>query len=334
MEIKIGSIEFANDYIILLLALIPILIAWYWFRSKTLHNNMQYSSLTPFENVKKSLKLRLRHLPFALRMLSLALLVIAIAQPQSKLSKKDVTIHGIDIIISMDISGSMLAEDFKPNRLEASKDVGIDFINGRPNDRMGLVVFAGESFTQCPLTTDHGVLNNLFAEIKSGMIEDGTAIGDGLATAVNRLKESKAISKVIILLTDGVNNSGAIDPVTAAEIAKVYGIRVYTIGIGSIGKAPYPFQTPFGIQYQNVDVKIDEPLLQNISKTTNGQYFRATDKRKLQEIYTEIDKLEKSKINVSEYSQAKDEFLPFALLAFALFILEFLLKTLIFKTIP
>jgi Ca-activated chloride channel family protein len=242
--------------------------------------------------------------------------------------------EGIDIVISMDISGSMLAQDLKPDRLEASKNVAMNFISGRPNDRIGLVIFSGESFTQCPLTTDHQVLQNLFANVKSGMVEDGTAIGMGLATAVNRLKESEAISKVIILLTDGVNNQGSVAPLTAAKIAQKFGIRVYTIGVGTKGYAPYPFKTPFGTTvYQDVEVQIDEETLQNIASVTNGQYFRATSNKALESIYREIDQLERSKIEIKEYHKKKEEFFPLALLALTLLIIEFALRHTIFRSI-
>jgi Ca-activated chloride channel family protein len=228
----------------------------------------------------------------------------------------------------------MLSQDFKPNRIDAAKDLAIEFISGRQSDRIGLVIFSSESFTQCPLTTDHAVLINLFKDIKSGMIDDGTAIGSGLATAVSRLKDSNAKSKVIILLTDGVNNSGSISPLTAAEIAKTFGIRVYTVGIGTHGSALCPVQTPFGIQYQNMPVEIDEDVLTKIANMTNGKYFRATDNQKLRSIYTEIDKLEKSKIDVTEYTKRKDEYLWFGLIALFFIISELALRYTIFRTIP
>lgn len=331
---NLRNIEFANEFVLLFLLIIPLLAVWYWFRHNKRNANIQFSTVSVFKQLPKTFKQRLFHVLFVLRMLAIGLLILALARPQTSLSRKDISIKGIDIVMAMDISGSMLAEDFKPNRLEAAKDVAIDFISGRPNDRVGLVVFAGESFTQCPLTTDHSVLKNLFEDIQSGMIEDGTAIGDGLANALNRLKNSKAISKVVILLTDGVNNSGSIDPGTAAEIAKMFGIRVYTIGVGSHGKAPYPFKTPFGIKYQNVDVKIDEGLLQNISEMTDGKYFRATNKDKLREIYSEIDKLEKSKIDVTEFTRKREEFLLFALIAGILFTIEIVLRYLFYRTLP
>jgi Ca-activated chloride channel family protein len=276
----------------------------------------------------------MRHGIFVLRILALTLIIIALARPQLTNRLRNVTSEGIDIMLTLDISGSMLSRDFKPNRIEAAKDVAIEFISGRPNDRIGLVVFSAESFTQCPLTTDHAVLINMFKNIKSGMIEDGTAIGLGLANAVSRLKDSKGKSKVIILLTDGVNNRGSIAPIMASEIAKTFGIRVYTIGIGTMGMAPYPVPTPFGIQYQNIPVEIDEGILKDIAKMTGGMYFRATDNKTLRDIYQEIDKLEKSKIEISEYSKYEEEYLWFALFAGILLALEILLRFTLLKTIP
>jgi Ca-activated chloride channel homolog len=269
-----------------------------------------------------------------LRMLAITLLIIALARPQSSKSRKDISVEGIDIVMAMDISGSMMAMDFRPNRLEASKNVAMEFIDGRPNDRIGLVIFSGEAFTQCPLTTDHTVLKNLFTDIKSGMIEDGTALGDGLATAVNRLRESKAISKVIILLTDGVNNMGSIDPLSAAEIAKLYGIRIYTIGVGTTGVAPIAVPTMFGTQIMNMEVKIDEALLRQMAKNTDGQYFRATNNTKLRQVYQEIDKLEKSKIDVTEFHKKREEFLPFALIVIVLLAMEVILRYTWFRNTP
>ena len=291
------------------LAIIPIFICiWYFFKNKENFGTIVYSDID-LVNYKKTLKQKLIHLPFILKIIASLLLVIALARPQSSINWEESSIEGIDIVLSIDISGSMLAQDLKPNRLEASKDVAVQFINKRSNDRIGLVVFSGESFTQCPLTTDHNILINLFQDINSGMIEDGTAIGMGLANSINRLKNSKAISKVIILLTDGVNNSGSIPPLTAAEIAKKYNIRVYTVGVGSEGFAPYPFQTPFGIQYQDVEVKIDEKTLQDIATITDGKYFRATNNSSLKKIYDDIDKLEKSKIEVTEFHKRNEEYL-------------------------
>jgi Ca-activated chloride channel family protein len=328
--------EFAHpEYLYLLLLLIPAVI-WYTWKEKKLNATIQVSTIQPIAAARKSFKNYLRHLLFILRILTVALLIIVLARPQSLKSWEKSITKGIDIIIALDISGSMLARDFKPDRLEASKDVAIEFISGRRNDRIGLIVFSGESFTQCPLTTDHKVLINLFKDIKSGMIEDGTAIGVGLANAIKRLKDSDAISKVIILLTDGVNNQGSIDPITAAEIAKTFGIRTYTIGVGSMGTAPYPVQHPFtgNIFYRNMPVEIDEETLQEIADLTNGKYFRATNNEKLRQIYIEIDKLEKSKIDVREYSRKQEKYLGFAVAAGLLLLSEILLKNTVLKKLP
>ena len=327
-------IKFANPEALYLLLLIPAAIVWYWFKDPDSRPKFQISSYQAIAAAGKSFRHYFIHLQFVLKLLAFAMLIFALARPQSSSTRQNVNIEGIDIVLAMDISGSMLAEDFKPNRLEVSKEVAKDFILGRPGDRIGLVVFSGESFTQCPLTSDHPILINLLKEIKSGMIEDGTAIGDGLATAVSRLKESDAISKVIILLTDGENNRGFIDPVSAAEIAKVFGLRVYTIGVGSIGTAPYPVQTPFGMQYQEVEVKIDEALLQDIAGMTNGKYFRATNSAKLKDIYNEIDQLEKSKIDVTEHRKKSEEFFPFALLALIFLLTDFVLGVSLFRRFP
>jgi Ca-activated chloride channel homolog len=328
------GITFAQPNYFFFLLVIPLLVAWYFYRQKKNSPDIRFPSTAGFEGVKKSLRLYLYHALNILRLLAIALLIIALARPQSKLSRQDITVEGIDIVLAMDISGSMLARDFTPDRLEASKDVAMEFIDGRPGDRIGLVLFSGETFTQCPLTTDHAVLKNLFKDIKSGMITDGTAIGDGLATAVSRLRESKAISKVVILMTDGISNMGSVDPLSAAEIAKLFGIRIYSIGIGTMGMAPYPVQTPFGIQLQSVPVEIDEPLMKDISKLTDGKYFRATNNNKLRQIYQEIDKLEKSKIDVTEFHKKKEEFLLLALVALALITLEIILRNIFFRNIP
>lgn len=321
------------EFFYLFLLMIPM-IAWYIWRNKKAGASIQFSSVMGFARIPKSWKYYFRHSVFVCSLISLSLLIIALARPQSSNSWQNVTTEGIDIVIALDISSSMLAMDFQPNRLEAAKDVAIQFISGRPNDKIGLVIFSGESFTQCPLTTDHATVINLFRNIESGMIEDGTAIGNGLATAVSRLKESNAISKVIILLTDGENNRGEIAPVTAAELAKTYGIRVYTIGVGTIGTAPYPVQTPFGVQVRDMEVKIDEATLQKIASTTDGNYFRATNNTKLADIYQEIDKLEKSKIDVKEYSKKEEEYLKYAIAGAFMLLLALLLKTTIFRNIP
>ena len=315
------------------LLIIPVVYSiWYFFKRKNINSEILFSNLGSL-NKTKTLKNRLRDLPQIFNIVAICLLIIALARPQSSTNWEESTTEGIDIVLSMDISGSMLAEDLKPNRLEASKDVAVDFISKRVNDRIGLVIFSGESFTQCPLTTDHNVLINLFKDVKSGMVEDGTAIGMGLATAVNRLKDSDAISKIIILLTDGVNNKGVVAPFTAAEIAKQFGIRVYTIGVGTEGYAPYPFQTPFGVQYQDVEVQIDEETLQNIATVTDGKYFRATNNSKLKEIYKDIDKLEKSKIEVTEFHKRSEEFSNFAIPALIILLFGFILEKTYLKQI-
>lgn len=326
---------FANPtYLYLLLLLVP-LIGWYIYKLHKSQASLQVSSSEAFQLPgTSSWKVYIRHLPFVLRMLAIALLIVVLARPQSTNSWQNSSTEGIDIVMAMDISTSMLAEDLKPNRLEAAKDVAASFINGRQNDNIGLVVFAAESFTQCPLTIDHGVLLNLFKDIQPGIIQDGTAIGLGLANAVSRIKDSQAKSKVIILLTDGVNNTGEIAPVTAAEIAKTFGIRVYTIGVGTQGEAPYPIPTAFGVQYQNVPVEIDEQVLKQIASTTGGQYFRATDNSSLKEIYSEIDQLEKTKISVQEFSKKQEEYKNWALLVFALLLIEVLLRNTVLRNIP
>jgi Ca-activated chloride channel family protein len=329
-----NGISFKNpEFFYLFLLLLPM-IAWYVWRQKKAGASIQFSSGMGFAKIPKSWKYYFRHSVFVLFLASMSFLILALARPQSSNSWQNVTTEGIDIVIALDISTSMLAMDFSPNRLEAAKDVAQEFIAGRTNDKIGLVVFAGESFTQCPLTTDHATVINLFKSIESGMIEDGTAIGNGLATAVSRLKESTAISKVIILLTDGENNRGEIAPVTAAELAKTFGIRVYTVGVGTIGTAPYPMQTPFGIQVRDVEVKIDEEILGKIASTTDGKYFRATNNNKLAEIYKEIDKLEKSKIDVKEFSKKEEEYLKYAMVGAFFLIIALFLKTTIFRNIP
>tara|TARA_B100000482_G_scaffold189572_1_gene171224 strand:+ start:737 stop:1726 length:990 start_codon:yes stop_codon:yes gene_type:complete len=323
---------FINSEFFYLLIIPFVYTIWYFFKKRNINSEILFSNLGPL-NKTKTLKSKLRSLPQILNIIAICLLIIALARPQSSTNWEESTTEGIDIVLSMDISGSMLAEDLQPNRLEASKNVAVDFISKRVNDRIGLVIFSGESFTQCPLTTDHNVLINLFTDVKSGMVEDGTAIGMGLATAVNRLKDSDAISKVIILLTDGVNNKGVVAPFTAAEIAKKFGIRVYTIGVGSEGYAPYPFQTPFGIQYQDVEVQIDEETLQNIATVTDGKYFRATNNSKLKEIYKDIDKLEKSKIEITEFHKRSEEFSSFAIPAFLILLFGFILEKTYLKQI-
>lgn len=317
----------------LLLLLLPYIV-WYVLKHNKANASIQVSSIYGLKNTRKTLKYYLRHALFGLRIIVIALLILILARPQTTNNWEDTATEGIDIVIAMDISSSMLARDFEPDRLEASKELATQFISGRKDDRVGLVVFAGESFTQCPLTTDRAIVINLFRNIESGMIEDGTAIGEGLATSVSRLKESKAKSKVIILLTDGENNKGVIDPLTAAEIANTFGIKVYTIGVGSIGVAPYPVQTAFGIKYQKMPVRIDEEILQKIANMTGGKYFRATDNEKLESIYLEIDQLEKTKIEVKKYSKKEEQYLNFAILAVLLLIVELGLRNTILRRIP
>ncbi|MGY8979260.1 MAG: vWA domain-containing protein [Flavobacteriales bacterium] len=327
------SNNFVNPEYFYLLIIPLVYSIWFFIKNKSVDAKIIFSDISAI-NKEKTTKVFLRNLPNILKIIASIFLILAIARPQSSTNWEESTTEGIDIILSMDISGSMLAEDLKPNRLEASKNVAIDFISKRKNDRVGLVIFSGESFTQCPLTTDHSVLTNLFKDVKSGMVEDGTAIGMGLATAVNRLKNSDAKSRVIILLTDGVNNKGLVAPFTAAEIAKEFGIRVYTIGVGTEGFAPYPFQTPFGIQYQDVEVKIDEKTLQDIATVTDGKYFRATNNNKLKEIYKDIDKLEKSKIEVTEFHKKSEEFLKFAFISLICLLTSFILKITYLRQIP
>ena len=309
-------------------------IAWYILKGRKLEPSLKTSTLTPFPHVK-SYKNYIIDLPFALRVIALSMVIIVLARPQSTDNWENTEVEGIDIMLAMDVSTSMLAMDLTPNRIEAAKDVAADFINSRPNDNIGLTLFAGESFTQCPLTVDHAVTLNMLNAVKcdiaaQGIIEDGTAIGMGIANAVSRLKESKAKSKVIILLTDGSNNSGEISPEAAAEIAKKFDVRIYTVGVGTNGTAPYPY----GGRVVQVPVEIDETVLTNIAVTTDGKYYRATSNSKLEEVYQEIDKLERTKLSVKEYSTREEEFQIFALIAFAALLLELLLRNTILKKIP
>lgn len=282
----------------------------------------------------KSVLSYLRHAPMLLRTVALSMIIIAIARPRSSSKMDKIDTEGIDIVLAMDVSTSMLARDFTPDRISAAKDIAIEFISQRPSDRIGIVVFAGESYTQCPLTTDRATLINLMKEIQTGLIEDGTAIGNGLATAVARMQGSDAKSRVVILLTDGVNNRGEITPQTAADIAKTYGIRVYTIGVGANGTAPYPVITPWGVQMQDVEVEIDEDLLKGIAETTGGRYFRATDNTKLSEIYSEINKMEKARTTIDSFPVYKELFMDFALVALFCLLLEVVFNAFILKRLP
>lgn len=329
-----NGLEFASPNWLYLLLIIPILITLYVFFHNKTNPSLRFSDTSFFTKLPRSYRIYLRHSVFALEMIALSLMIVAMARPQKSSVSKNVNVEGIDIMLAMDISSSMLACDLKPDRLEAAKMVASEFVEGRPDDRMGLVVFAGETYAQVPLTTDHGLLQNMIKDMSCGLLEDGTAIGDGLASAVNRLKDSEAISKVVILLTDGDNNRGSIDPNTAAELAKLYGIRVYTIGAGKNGTAPYPVQTPFGtIQYQQIPIVINEELLQYIANETGGHYYRATSKEGLEEIYGQIDKLERSKIEVTEFKRVSEEFYPFAAWALAALALALLLKNTVFRTV-
>ena len=323
---------FEYPYLLWLLAVVPLLGALYLSRELGERRpHLRVSTIAPWQSGGRQLLPVLRHLPEILRLAALTLIIIAIARPRSSSEVERIDTEGIDIVFAMDVSTSMLARDFKPDRLSAAKDISIEFIAQRPSDRMGIVVFAGESYTQCPLTTDRATLINLMKEVQTDLIEDGTAIGNGLATAVARMKDSDAKSRVIILLTDGVNNSGEIDPSMAADIAKTYGIRVYTIGVGREGEAPYPVMTPWGMDVQNVKVEIDEPLLRSIASTTGGKYFRADDNTKLSEIYGEIDRMEKTRTTVDSFPVYKDLFKGYAVAALVCLLLEILATALIRK---
>ncbi len=316
------GVTFAYPWILYSLLILPLMLVWYWFLGRKKEPSINYSSLKIFKSVPPNWREKLKHLPFILRCVAIGLLIIALARPQSFSSGENIYTEGIDIAMVLDISGSMLAEDFRPNRLDAAKNVIDEFIQGRSTDRIGLVIFSREAFTQCPLTIDYSVLRNLLRDIKSGMIEDGTAIGNAIANGVNRLKDSEAKSRVIILLTDGVNNAGEVNPVSAAQIAKTFGIRMYTIGVGTRGEAPYPVQTPFGLKYQMVPVEIDEAVLNEIASITNGKYFRATNNKTLSQIYSEIDKMEKTRVEVTSYRNAKELFYSWLLGGIAILFFE------------
>ncbi|MBQ7268306.1 MAG: VWA domain-containing protein [Bacteroidales bacterium] len=310
-----------------LLALPLLLVLHYLYLELRQRNpRMRVSAAAPWMAAGPSPLAWLVHLPFVLRTAALCLIIIAIARPRSSSEVEKIDTEGIDIVLAMDVSTSMLARDFKPDRISAAKDIAIEFISQRPSDRMGIVVFAGESYTQCPLTTDRATLINLMKEVQTDLIEDGTAIGNGLSTAVARMMDSDAKSRVVILLTDGVNNRGEISPETAAEIASTYGVRVYTIGVGASGTAPYPVQTPWGVELQDMKVEIDEPLLRSIADATGGRYFRATDNTKLSEIYTEINKMEKARTTVDSFPVYKELFESYVLAALVCLLLEVLLR--------
>jgi len=321
---------FEYPYLLWLLAVPVLLLAHYlWQEISGRRPHMRVSSAFPWLSGGRSVLPVLRHVGFALRFAALCCLVVAIARPRSSTQVEKIDTEGIDIVLAMDVSTSMLARDFTPDRISASKDIAIEFISQRPSDRMGIVVFAGESYTQCPLTTDRATLINLMKEVQTDLIEDGTAIGNGLATAVARMMDSDAKSRVVILLTDGVNNRGEIAPQTAAEIAKTYGIRVYTIGVGANGTAPYPVMTPWGVEVRDVQVEIDEDLLKGVAETTGGRYFRATDNTKLSEIYTEINKMEKARTTIDSFPVYKELFGKWGIAALLCLALEIVLKILL-----
>ena len=331
--------EFASKgYFLLLLLLIPYIL-WYFLYRKKNEPTMRMSDTKQYLYAPKSLRVRLIHLPMLLRCLSFVLIVCAMARPQTHNSWDSKTVEGIDVMLAMDVSTSMLAEDLKPNRIEAAKDVAHEFISGRPNDNIGLTIFAGEAFTQCPMTTDHASLLRLLQDTRTdiaarGLIQDGTAVGMGLANAVSRLKDSKAKSKVVILLTDGSNNMGELSPMTAAEIAKSLGVRVYTIGVGTNKVAPYPVPVAGGVQYINIPVEIDTKTLKDIAQTTDGNYYRATNNAELKQIYHDIDKLEKTKMNVQHFAKRYEAYQPFVILAILALLMEILLRITWFRRIP
>ncbi|MGN6533660.1 MAG: vWA domain-containing protein [Ginsengibacter sp.] len=328
-----NNITFGQPWLLLLFIIIPFLIYWKFHQGKKQVAAIRISSTHGLAN-SRSWKNTVQHFPFVFRMLALACIIVALARPQVKYDETQTEGEGIDIILCIDVSGSMTAQDFQPNRMEAAKKVAMDFVDNRPNDRIGVVIFAGESFTQCPLTTDHYVLKSQLAQIRNGLLEDGTAIGSGLATSVDRLRNSKSKSKVVILLTDGINNGGLIDPSTAKEIAKAFKVKVYTIGVGTDGYAPTPVSTPMGIVMQNQKVSIDEKLLQNIAAETGGKYFRATDNSSLAKIYNDINQLEKSKVEVTTFHRYTEKFYPFIFAAMALLLIEIILRYTLFKKFP
>lgn len=327
------NINFAQPYFFAAFGIIPFLIYWYIKKHAVQQGAVIVSDISA-KNLS-SLKTLLRHIPFGLRLLAISCIIIALARPQTTNQLQQAEGEGVDIILCIDVSGSMTAQDFQPNRLEAAKKVATDFVTKRQTDRIGIVIFAGESFTQCPLTTDQGVLLNAIENIRNGLLEDGTAIGSGLGTSVDRLRTSKAKSKVVILLTDGENNGGLIDPMTAKEIAKAFAVKVYTIGVGTDGYARQPVQLPTGdIVYQDAKVTIDEKLLTEIAKETGGKYFRAKDNSSLSKIYDDIDTLEKSKVEITTLTRYTEKFFPFVMAALILLFLEVVLRFTLFKKFP
>ncbi len=328
------DLEFAYPFVLYLLAIPAIIALWYVFSFRKHGADLRYVHSEFLKITGPGIRVFFRHVPFVLRLLAISLVIFVIARPQSSSRTFEETLEGIDIIITLDISGSMLAEDFEPNRMEAARQTALEFIDMRPDDRIGMTVFSGESFTLCPLTTDHRMLKELAAGAGPGMVKDGTAIGDGLATAINRLRDSDSESKVIILLTDGINNTGVMDPLTAADMAALFDIRVYTIGVGSSEPVPYPFETPFGIQYRDVEIPVDEELLKEIADITGGQYHWAESQDALEQVYLDIDEMERTKIEVTEYARVTDEYMIFLLPALILLFIEVLLKHTWLRTVP
>lgn len=327
-----NTIHFSQPGFFALFVLVPVVLFWYVSKNNTQHGTLIISDAAA--PGLSSWKSSLRHLPFMFRLLAMSCIIMALARPQTKNDLQQTNGEGVDIVLCIDVSGSMTAQDFQPNRLEAAKAVAADFVSRRTADRIGVVIFAGESFTQCPITTDHNVLLAAIDNIHNGLLEDGTAIGSGLGTSVDRLRTSKSKSKIIILLTDGENNGGLIDPKTAKEIAKTFGIKVYTIGVGTEGYAQQPVNTALGVQIQTTKVTIDEKLLQEIAAETGGRYFRAKDNDGLSKIYTEIDNLEKSKVEISTLSRYTEKFFPFVIAALAFLLLEMLFRYTIFRKFP
>lgn len=325
---------FDNPWCLLLLLLLVPAIVWYILKHKKAQAAMNVSSTEAFDKMPRTYKTHLRHFVFALRILAIACVIVVLARPMTTDSWQKSSTEGVDVVVALDISGSMLSRDFTPNRLEAAKNVAAQFIAGREYDNIGMVVFAGEGFTMCPMTTDHAALLNLLKDVECGMLNDGTAVGDGLATAVNRIKDGPAKSKTIILLTDGTNNAGIVDPITAAEIARNYGIRIYTIGVGTQGMAESPVMTPYGIRYQSMPVEIDEDKLRRIASIGDGQYFRATDENVLKNVFAEIDKMEKTKLSVQQFSRREEAYMPWAIAAMLLLAIEILLRYTILRNIP
>ena len=328
-----SNITFGQPLFFLLFATIPVLVIWKYTKGNKREAAVKLSTIKGLKD-NRTAKNFFLNLPFWFRLIALSCIIVALARPQVKFSEQQSEGEGIDIILCIDVSGSMTAQDFQPNRMEAAKNVASEFIDHRPSDKIGIVIFAGESFTQCPLTTDHYVLKSQIKQIRNGLLEDGTSIGSGLATSVDRLKESKSKSKVVILLTDGVNNGGFIDPSTAKEIAKAFKVKVYTIGVGTDGYAPTPVSTPMGIVIQNEKVNIDEALLKNIAMETGGKYFRATDNTSLENIYNEIDQLEKSKVEITSYNRFTEKYYPFIFAAIFFLFLEAFFRYRVVRKFP